>query len=126
MQVAIEARVPVYVDLSDPLEYLEAAQAMHNAAVASGTTAVLAAGAFPGLSNVLAVECAARLGEAVQDVKFSYFTAGAHFVTVLLSAGTDHAGLFCSVRPCAVQAAARGVRQESSDMHVRRPQGVAH
>jgi saccharopine dehydrogenase-like NADP-dependent oxidoreductase len=69
--------VPVYADLSDPLEYLAAAQRMDAAAQAAGTTAVLAAGAFPGLSNVLAVELAAQLGERIKDVKFSYFTAGA-------------------------------------------------
>ena len=38
----------------------------------------MCAGAFPGLSNLLAMECAARLPttSAVRDLRFSYFTAG--------------------------------------------------
>ena len=76
MQAAIAAKVPVYADLSDPVDYIAAAQAMHADAQAAGTSAVLAAGAFPGLSNVMAVECAARLGAPVHDLRFSYFTAG--------------------------------------------------
>jgi hypothetical protein len=76
VQAAIKANVPVYADLSDPLEYLEAGLRMSQAAAAAGTSAVLAAGAFPGFSNVLAMECAARLQEPTRDVKFSYFTAG--------------------------------------------------
>lgn len=81
MQAAIDCKVAVYADLSDPMDYIEAALALSPAAVASGTSAVVSAGAFPGLSNVLAIECASRLlaaGEsAIQDIKFSYFTAGA-------------------------------------------------
>ena len=40
------------------------------------TSALLCAGAFPGFSNVLAVEAAHVLGEPVKDLNFSYFTAG--------------------------------------------------
>jgi saccharopine dehydrogenase-like NADP-dependent oxidoreductase len=88
MQAAIDCKVPVYADLSDPLGYLQAALALSPAAAAAGTSAVVSAGAFPGLSNVLAVECASRLlaaGEsAIQDIKFSYFTAGVAQRTLLL------------------------------------------
>lgn len=76
VQAAIAAQVPVYADLSDPVEYIAAAQALHADAAAAGTAAVLAAGAFPGLSNVMAVECAEQLGAPVRDLRFSYFTAG--------------------------------------------------
>lgn len=76
LQAAIESNVPVYADLSDPLEYLEAALAMHGAAKAAGTAAVVCAGAFPGFSNVIAAECASRLTSPARDVRFSYFTAG--------------------------------------------------
>lgn len=76
MQAAIECGVPVYADLSDPLEYLEAALAMRGAAEAAGTAAVVCAGAFPGFSNVIAMECASRLTSRVRDLRFSYFTAG--------------------------------------------------
>ena len=45
-------------------------------AEASGTAALLCAGAFPGFSNVLAMEAAAALGAPVEDLAFNYFTAG--------------------------------------------------
>ena len=76
LQAAIDANVPAYLDLSDPIGYIEAARALAPEAQDSGTTALICAGAFPGLSNLLAMECAARLAEPVQDVDFSYFTAG--------------------------------------------------
>ena len=78
LRAAIAAKVPVYVDLSDPLEYLDAAKAVgREAAGACETLALCAGGAFPGLSNVLAMECAARLGaRRVKDIDFNYFTAG--------------------------------------------------
>lgn len=76
MQVCIEQGVPVYIDLSDPLEYIEAAVDMAPAAAASGTAAVVSAGAFPGLSNVLAVQLTRQLPAPPADIKFSYFTAG--------------------------------------------------
>lgn len=84
----------MYVDLSDPLEYLDRAKEIGREAAdgrgsgqmeapGGGTLALCAAGAFPGLSNVLAMEAIARLkargGDAstrVKDVSFSYFTAG--------------------------------------------------
>ena len=77
----------MYVDLSDPLEYLDRAKQIGREAVGSGlgggTLALCAAGAFPGLSNVLAMEAVARLkalgggaSTRVKDVSFSYFTAG--------------------------------------------------
>ena len=75
LRAALEAKVPVYTDLSDPIDYLDAAVAMSDAA--SDTLALCAAGAFPGLSNVFAMEAAARLGEeTIEDIDFSYFTAG--------------------------------------------------
>ena len=74
---ATGAQVPVYVDLPDPIEYLDAAKQIGDAASGTmDTLALCAAGAFPGLSNVLAMEVAARLGEPVVDLDFSYFTAG--------------------------------------------------
>ena len=77
LSAALEVGVPVYVDLSDPVEYLDEAKAIGAAAAdSSETLALCAAGAFPGLSNVLAMEAAARLGEPVVDLDFSYFTAG--------------------------------------------------
>ena len=76
LAAAIAAAVPVYVDLSDPVPYLRSALELDGSAQSSGTLALCAAGAFPGLSNVLAMECAGRLGDPVQDLAFSYFTAG--------------------------------------------------
>eukprot|EP00466_Bigelowiella_natans_P010064 jgi/Bigna1/90339/estExt_fgenesh1_pg.C_670102 len=76
LKAAIESKVPVYVDVSDPVDYINSAKAMGDAACSSGTIALCSAGAFPGLSNVLAMECADRVGDRVKDIDFSYFTAG--------------------------------------------------
>jgi hypothetical protein len=69
-----------YVDISDPLPFLETSLLMDSKAKASNTVALVAAGAFPGLSNVLAVEAAnhaTSMGPGrIQDVRFQYFTAG--------------------------------------------------
>lgn len=76
---AISARVPVFVDVADPMEYIAAARARQEAARDAQTMAVVCAGAFPGLSNVIAMECAARLGwpdTKLVDLDFAYFTAG--------------------------------------------------
>eukprot|EP00873_Tetraselmis_striata_P035899 jgi/Tetstr1/456163/TSEL_042931.t1 len=98
LAACIAARVPCYVDLSDPLEYIDAALGLSGQAAAQGrgTMALLASGAFPGFSNLLGapppppptscfilsasstatVECASRLEEPVADLSFRYFTAG--------------------------------------------------
>lgn len=81
LQAAIFAKVPVYVDVADPLPYLEQGLLMMEKAMASGTTALLAAGAFPGMSNVLGLETAMSVMKAsgrdrVKDIRFNYFTAG--------------------------------------------------
>jgi saccharopine dehydrogenase-like NADP-dependent oxidoreductase len=75
-------RCKVYVDVSDPLTYLDAAVQLDSSARARGLTAMVAAGAFPGMSNVLAMEAASfspQVSEApckVRDLYFQYFTAG--------------------------------------------------
>jgi hypothetical protein len=78
LQATIQAGCQVYIDVSDPLAYLETAVLMTDQAAAAGTTALLSAGAFPGMSNVLAVEAASRIPSShkVQDIRFQYFTAG--------------------------------------------------
>ena len=78
-QAIASERCRVYVDVSDPLEFLEASLEMKDLAKESGTSALLAAGAFPGMSNVLAMEAAnllAKEQDPVKDVRFNYFTAG--------------------------------------------------
>lgn len=72
LAATIGAGVPVYVDVSDPIAYIEGARGLARGA----TAALLCAGAFPGLSNVLAVEAAALLPAPIRDLNFSYFTAG--------------------------------------------------
>lgn len=72
LKAAIASGTPVYVDVSDPLEYIAEAKKLD----AGKTSALLCAGAFPGFSNVLAVEATSVLGEPVKDLNFSYFTAG--------------------------------------------------
>lgn len=81
LKECIKAGVAVYVDVSDPLPYLERGLLLDASAKASGTTALLAAGAFPGMSNVLAMETAQAVmkysrNERVGDIGFNYFTAG--------------------------------------------------
>mmetsp|Transcript_45125 Transcript_45125/g.109186 ORF Transcript_45125/g.109186 Transcript_45125/m.109186 type:complete len:404 (+) Transcript_45125:314-1525(+) len=74
------SKCQVYADVSDPLEYLEKSLLMNEKAQASNLTALVAAGAFPGMSNVLAKEASQNLenhgSSLVQDVRFQYFTAG--------------------------------------------------
>jgi NAD(P)-dependent dehydrogenase (short-subunit alcohol dehydrogenase family) len=77
LQAAIQCGVPAYVDVSDPLDFLEESLSLSESAEQSSTSALLAAGAFPGMSNVLAVEAASKLqGEGIKDIRFNYFTAG--------------------------------------------------
>ena len=80
LEACIAAGVPCYCDVADPISYLKKArsEAMNAKAAKSGTMALCAAGAFPGLSNLLAAKMARGGGmpSAVQDVDFSYFTAG--------------------------------------------------
>ena len=78
LKTAIDLSVSVYVDVADPLDYLDESLKLNEAAQSSGTAALVAAGAFPGLSNLLAMEAAESLptGCQIQDVGFNYFTAG--------------------------------------------------
>lgn len=83
LQDTIRAGIPIYVDVADPMEYIETARSMSDLAKTAGTMALISAGAFPGFSNVLAVECAQRLRQSsntaefkVRDIDFAYFTAG--------------------------------------------------
>lgn len=80
LQEALEKRVPIYVDVADPMSYLDAAEALDDKFRDAECMALCSAGAFPGFSNILAMECAQRLRESgsneLQDLNFSYFTAG--------------------------------------------------
>mmetsp|Transcript_29163 Transcript_29163/g.62010 ORF Transcript_29163/g.62010 Transcript_29163/m.62010 type:complete len:478 (+) Transcript_29163:69-1502(+) len=82
LRAAIDAGCRAYIDVSDPLDYLDLSLAMNSDAEESGTTAMLSSGAFPGFSNVLAVEAASLCrensdeGASIQDTRFNYFTAG--------------------------------------------------
>ncbi|CAK9081136.1 unnamed protein product [Durusdinium trenchii] len=64
LRAALQERIPVYVDVADPMSYLDAAEAMEQKAKETETMALCSAGAFPGFSNVLAMECAQRLRDA--------------------------------------------------------------
>ena len=78
LRTAIESKVPVYVDVSDPLPYLDSSLELNEAAISAGTKALVAAGAFPGMSNLMAMEAAGSLPPGCQiiDSGFNYFTAG--------------------------------------------------
>lgn len=83
LEIALDCQIPVYVDVADPLPYLERCLLLNGVATAAGseikTTCLLSAGAFPGMSNVLAIEGAGSTlfgGDRVQDLFFQYFTSG--------------------------------------------------
>ena len=94
LKLAIQSsKCQVYVDISDPIPYLEQSLAFNDdnndLASTTPTTALIAAGAFPGMSNVLAMEAANQcttkatddddVDDAttnIQDVRFNYFTSG--------------------------------------------------
>jgi saccharopine dehydrogenase-like NADP-dependent oxidoreductase len=78
LEVAIaSASCKAYVDVSDPLNCLEVSLDLTDKAKKFGTSALLASGAFPGMSNVLAVEAASKTtSSTIKDVRFNYFTAG--------------------------------------------------
>lgn len=77
IQAAIaSSRCKTYVDVSDPLDYLDASLQLSDKAADSQTTCLLCAGAFPGMSNVLAMEAASLIDFRVKDLRFNYFTAG--------------------------------------------------
>eukprot|EP00439_Symbiodinium_sp_Y106_P042288 s389_g5.t1 len=61
LEAALNGKVPVYVDVADPMSYLDKALAMDAVAMEANTSAVVSAGAFPGFSNILAMECVAQL-----------------------------------------------------------------
>ena len=66
------------MDVADPVPYLMEALELSGAAEGAGTLALVAGGAFPGLSNLLAMEAASELEQhdSVRDLEFHYFTAG--------------------------------------------------
>ena len=78
LQAAIAStRCKAYVDVSDPLDFLDASLQLSNKAADAQTTCLVCAGAFPGMSNVLAMEAASLLGDCrVRDLRFNYFTGG--------------------------------------------------
>lgn len=82
LRAAIDAEVSIYVDVADPIDYIASARAMSKDAEKAQTMALVSAGAFPGFSNVLAIECARRLDKSstkpcqLQDLDFAYFTSG--------------------------------------------------
>ena len=77
LRAAIQAKVPAYCDVADPMEYIEDALKLGPKAKSAGTLALVAAGAFPGMSNLLALEGRDALRDrSVQNLSFNYFTAG--------------------------------------------------
>jgi saccharopine dehydrogenase-like NADP-dependent oxidoreductase len=83
LDAVIAAKIPVYVDVLDPIPFLEVSLAKNEEAIKSQTTALCAAGAFPGMSNVLGMEEAAATAKRlctykskIKDIRFNYFTKG--------------------------------------------------
>ncbi|KAJ7298019.1 hypothetical protein O6H91_Y021600 [Diphasiastrum complanatum] len=83
LEAAIHSKVS-YVDVCDDLQYAQRAKQLHAKAVASNVSAIVSAGIYPGVSNIMAAELvrSAITGSADGSVskpdrlRFSYFTAG--------------------------------------------------
>eukprot|EP00980_Cylindrotheca_fusiformis_P021122 scaffold8114_cov126-Cylindrotheca_fusiformis.AAC.8 len=78
LELSIQSKnCQVYVDVSETLTFLDNSSMLSDEAKEAGLTALVAAGAFPGMSNVLAKEAAQALApSSIQDVRFQYFTSG--------------------------------------------------
>jgi saccharopine dehydrogenase-like NADP-dependent oxidoreductase len=80
LEAALEAGVPLYLDVCDDTDYAQRAKGMHARAQAAGVRAITTGGIFPGVSNVMASEMvrqATAEGRATPErLSFSYFTAG--------------------------------------------------
>ncbi len=80
LAAALEAGVPAYLDVCDDTAYSQRAKALNADAAAAGMRAVVCAGIFPGVSNLMAAQMV-RAGQAEGRgapvrVTYSYFTAG--------------------------------------------------
>jgi len=74
LQACIEAGVP-YVDVSDHRSFVQCASAYHERARQAGVTAILNAGAFPGISNAMACQGVAAL-DRPEAIRMHYLVAG--------------------------------------------------
>ena len=75
LEVALaSSHCKMYVDVSDPLDYLKASLQLLDKVTAM--SALLAVGAFPGMSNVFAMEAVHHLNLTAKDLFFNYFTSG--------------------------------------------------
>jgi saccharopine dehydrogenase-like NADP-dependent oxidoreductase len=74
LQTCIEKNVS-YVDVSDDRSFTQKALSLHEAAIASGVTAVINSGVFPGISNSMARQGVEQL-DNVHKIHISYVVGG--------------------------------------------------
>lgn len=88
LQVAMAANVP-YMDVCDDLTHAKECKKLHDAAQKKGYAALISTGIYPGLSNLMAAEASARLGnEKVDSLKIYYHTAGTGGIGATVLAST--------------------------------------
>lgn len=88
LQVAMAANVP-YMDVCDDLTHAKECKKLHEVARDKGYTALISTGIYPGLSNLMAAEASARLGnEQVDSLKIYYHTAGTGGIGATVLAST--------------------------------------
>lgn len=74
LQTCIESGVP-YIDVSDDRTFTKTALSLHESAIASGVTAVINSGVFPGISNSMVLQGIEQLDNA-HTVHLSYVVGG--------------------------------------------------
>mmetsp|Transcript_43468 Transcript_43468/g.70537 ORF Transcript_43468/g.70537 Transcript_43468/m.70537 type:complete len:439 (-) Transcript_43468:501-1817(-) len=74
LEECLHSGIP-YVDVCDDIKLARQAKLL-SVSSSSGVPAIVSAGAFPGLSNVMAAELIERSGQLPETLEFSYFCAG--------------------------------------------------
>ncbi len=74
LQTCIEKGVP-YIDVSDDRGFTQRALSLRDAAIASGVTAIINSGVFPGISNSMVLQGVEHL-ETTHKIHLSYVVAG--------------------------------------------------
>jgi saccharopine dehydrogenase-like NADP-dependent oxidoreductase len=74
LQICIEKGVP-YIDVSDDRSFTQKALSLRQAAIASGVTAIINSGVFPGISNSMVRQGVEQL-DAAHKIHLSYVVGG--------------------------------------------------
>eukprot|EP00190_Bangiopsis_sp_CCMP1999_P003800 CAMPEP_0198733762 /NCGR_PEP_ID=MMETSP1475-20131203/48025_1 /TAXON_ID= ORGANISM="Unidentified sp., Strain CCMP1999" /NCGR_SAMPLE_ID=MMETSP1475 /ASSEMBLY_ACC=CAM_ASM_001111 /LENGTH=404 /DNA_ID=CAMNT_0044497111 /DNA_START=1277 /DNA_END=2491 /DNA_ORIENTATION=+ len=75
LEAAIKAKVH-YQDVCDDVSHMHMAKWLNEQAVQAGISATLCTGIYPGVSNLMASKAVSQLKDKLEEITFSYFTAG--------------------------------------------------